>query len=316
MCSPLHERQLAAQSRPVPQAGACVLGVLAACWSPMPAANPLPCCTKASWLPVGQKASGSGTFKTGRWGKLTVCAVVRFDNSDPAAHAEGLPSGATTSRDAMQPHQQQDRWQGSSRSTAKVHCGGVMCRKAAAGSTAEVHHVRAPQWCAATLGSALPAGVHLAGGSAELPHHSHHPPHKVRLWPGQPPVSGFVWRKEGTCCFELSTAQHCQLLSIPHFSAGPASALFCARWSDVLSCGPKVVCQQLPTQGLAFCIVHTACCGHANISHCAAVCCRAAFRVHSNSGDKNNNAAEPPVHVSPAASLLLQNHHLVREILY
>ena len=159
----------------------------------------------------------------------------------------------------------------------------------------------------------LHAGVHLAGGSAELPHHSHHPPHKVRLLPGQPPVSGFV---QGHQRPTFPSCLHSLLLSIPHFSAGPASALFCARWSDVLSCGPKVVCQQLPTQGLAFCIVHTACCGDANISHCAAVCCRAAFRVHSNSGDKNNIAAEPPVHVSPAASLLLQNHHLVREILY
>lgn len=77
----------------------------------------------------------------------------------------------------------------------------------------------------------------------------------------------------------------------------------------------EVVCQQLPAQGLAFCIVHTACSGDAKISHCAAICCTAAFWVHSNSGDKNNNAAEAPVHVSPAASLLVQNH-LVREILY
>ena len=104
---------------------------------------------------------------------------------------------------------------------------------------------------------------------------------------------------------------HRLLLSIPRSSAGPTSALCCARWSDALSHGPEVVCQQLPAQGLAFCIVHTACCGDAKISHY----CMAAFRVHSNSGDKNNNAAEPPVHVSPAASLLLQNH-LVREILY
>ena len=78
--------------------------------------------------------------------------------------------------------------------------------------------------------------------------------------------------------------------------------------------GQRSSANMLPVQGLAFCIVHTACSGDANISRCSAVCCMAAIWVHSDSGD-NNNAAEPPVHVSPAASLLVQNH-LMREILY